>query len=293
MGIYISAIIQGILWSIMGLGLFVSFRMLRFADLTSEASFVVGAAVTVTLIGQGIPAGLSTLFAILAGSVTGLITGILMTYLQIPSLLSGIITLTALYSINLRIMGRANVSLRNQATVYDVFGSTISATSAKFIIGLFVVVVCILLLTYFFQTDLGQAVIATGDNEVMAQSLGISIARMKCLALMISNGLIALCGGLLAQYNQFADVSMGLGTVIVALSSIIIGEVIFHRQLRLFGRFMSIIVGSVIYRLLLVIVLQLGFHPSDFRLVSASILAFVLALPLLKSRLFSHKKGVK
>lgn len=292
MGIYFSAVIQGILWGIMGLGLFISFRMLRFADLTSEASFVVGAAVSVSMMTSGSHPLFAIVLGMLAGMLTGLFTGFLMAYLEIPSLLSGIITLTALYSINLRIMGRANLSLRQHNTVYDLFATWFpSDHMQRLVLGILVVTVCIVTLNYFFKTDLGQAIIATGDNEVMAVSLGISIGKMKCLALMLSNGLIALSGSLLAQYNKFADVSMGLGTVIIALSAIIIGELVFHQQLSLTMRLSSIIIGSIIYRLLLVFVLQLGFNPSDFRLVSASLLALLLAFPILKRKLANHLKG--
>lgn len=276
MGIYMSAIVQALLWSIMGLGVFISFRMLHFADLTSEASFAVGAVVVVTLITQGMPPIFATVAAMFAGALTGLLTGILMTRFNIPSLLAGIITLTAFYSINLRIMGRANTSLRGFDTLYDML--SLSVTAQRFVVGIVVIVLCIVALAVFFKTDIGQALIATGDNEVMAQSLGIHTRLMKCVALMLSNGLIALSGALVAQDNGFAEVSLGNGTVIIALAAIILGEMLF-KNLSLAKRLMSIVVGAILYRLLLVCVLQLGFAPNDFKLVSASLLAFFLAVP--------------
>lgn len=282
MSIYISAMTQGILWSIMGIGLFISFRILRFADLTSEVAFTIGAATSVTAITHHVHPIVATLIAIIAGMIAGLITGILMTYFDIPSLLAGIITLTGLYSINLRIMGRANLSLRGFETVFDLWST--HANLQRFVVGIFCVMLCVVTLSFFFKTDLGQAMIATGDNEVMAHSLGISTSRMKCLALMLSNGMIGLSGAILAQSDGRADISMGAGTVIVGLASIIMGELFFRRQMKISGRLITIVIGAILYRTLLVFVLQLGFEPSDFKLISATLLAVFLALPGMKRR---------
>ena len=289
MGLYYSALVQGLLWSLMGIGLYITFRILRFADLTSEASFTVGGAVAVTALTNGLHPFVALVLALLAGFVTGFVTGLLMTYFGIPSLLAGIITLTAFYSLNLRIMGKANVSLRKTTTLYDLLQPfTKDSTWQILIMGIVIVGAVILLLGYFFSTDLGQAMVATGDNEVMAESLGISVNRMKLLALMGSNGIIALSGALIAQQNGFADVTMGTGTVIIALASIIIGEVMF-KQLSLVKRLAAIVLGAMGYRLLLVAVLQLGFEPSDFRLISAVILAVFLALPTLKQKMAQRR----
>ena len=289
MGIYYSAIAQGLLYSLMGIGLYITFRILNFADLTSEASFAVGAAVAVKTLTLGLHPVLSLLTAFVAGMLTGLVTGLLMTYFEIPSLLAGIITLTAFYSINLRIMERANLSLRQVKTLYDLLaGLMADSTSRIFLVGAILTLIVILLLGYFFKTDLGQSMVASGDNEVMAHSLGISVKLMKCLALMASNGIIAVSGALIAQQNGYADVDMGTGTVIIALSSIIIGEMLF-KQLTLSMRLCAIVVGSVLYRLLLVAVLKLGFLPSDFRLISALVLAIFLALPAMRKKIQAKK----
>lgn len=289
MGIYYSAIAQGLLYSLMGIGLYITFRILNFADLTSEASFAVGSAVAVKTLTLGLHPVLSLLTAFVAGMLTGLVTGLLMTYFEIPSLLAGIITLTAFYSINLRIMERANLSLRQVKTLYDLLtGLMADSTSRIFLVGSILTLIVILLLGYFFKTDLGQSMVASGDNEVMAHSLGISVKLMKCLALMASNGIIAVSGALIAQQNGYADVDMGTGTVIIALSSIIIGEMLF-KQLTLSMRLCAIVVGSVLYRLLLVAVLKLGFLPSDFRLISALVLAIFLALPAMRKKIQAKK----
>ncbi|MBD3948238.1 ABC transporter permease [Tuanshanicoccus lijuaniae] len=280
MTIYLNAMSQGVLWGIMGIGLYITFRILRFADLTSEASFTMGVSVAVSLITQGVSPILATVAAIFGGMLTGYVTGLLMTLFDIPSLLAGIITLTGFYSINLRIMGKPNVSLRRLATIYDEGIATLfqSTLVQRTVIGLMIVMIVVLLLSFFFRTDLGQAMIATGDNEIMAKSLGIKTASMKRFALVLANGIIGLAGALVAQDNSFGDISMGTGTVVVALSSIVIGEVLL-KQLTMPLRLLAIVLGSVIYRVILVFVLQLGFNANDFRLISAIVLAIFLAFP--------------
>ncbi|MGO4941496.1 ABC transporter permease [Ruoffia tabacinasalis] len=290
MSIYFSAVYQGILWGIMGLGLYISFRILRFADLTSEASFTLGAASAVTLITMGVNPIIATFASIITGMLAGLVTGLLTTYFDIPALLASIISLTGFYSINLRVMGSPNLSLRGFDTIYSYLSEVIESVQyQRAIVGLIVVLLVILFMTYLFKTDLGQAIIATGDNEIMAASFGIKTSTMKRLALMFANGFIALSGALVAQDNGFSDVQMGTGTVVVAMSSIVIGEVIFRKQMKLSGRFISIVVGSVIYRLIIVFVLQLGFNPNDFRLISALVLAIFLALPAISKKMGLNK----
>ena len=290
MSIYFSAVYQGILWGIMGLGLYISFRILRFADLTSEASFTLGAASAVTLITMGVNPIVATFASIITGMLAGLVTVLLTTYFDIPALLASIISLTGFYSINLRVMGSPNLSLRGFDTIYSYLSEAIESVQyQRAIVGLIVVLLVILFMTYLFKTDLGQAIIATGDNEIMAASFGIKTNTMKRLALMFANGFIALSGALVAQDNGFSDVQMGTGTVVVAMSSIVIGEVIFRKQMKLSGRFISIVVGSVIYRLIIVFVLQLGFNPNDFRLISALVLAIFLALPAISKKMGLNK----
>ncbi|MGO4937124.1 ABC transporter permease [Fundicoccus sp. Sow4_H7] len=295
MQLYYSAIFEGILYSIMALGLYITFRILRFADLTTEASFTLGAAVAVSLISQGMNPILATLLSIVGGMLAGFITGLLMTYFEIPSLLASIITLTGLYSINLRVMQRPNINLRGFDTIFSMIEPWINSANIRvLVIGLIIVLICISLLAFFFKTDLGQAMVATGDNEIMAKSIGINTSAMKILALMIANGLIGFCGAFIAQNNGFADVTMGNGIVVIAMSSIVIGEV-FFKDLSLAARLMSIVIGSIVYQIIIVFVLQLGLHPTDFRLISALVMAVFLSFPTIKRKLTiqfaNQKKG--
>ncbi|MGX7168124.1 ABC transporter permease [Facklamia hominis] len=292
MALYYSACIQGILWSLMGMGLYISFRILGFADLTSEASFTLGAGVAAILIQSGYSPLLATLLAIGAGMLAGLVTGWLTTFLAIPGLLASIITMTGLYSVSLRVMGQPNLSLRGSETLFSLIEQLIpSSDLARLVLGLIFVLLVVAMLSLLFKMDLGQALVATGDNRIMADSLGINTHRMLRLALMLSNGLIALSGALVAQDNGFADIQLGNGTVVIAFSAIVIGEVIFRQQLSLTKRLMTVVLGAVIYRLILVAVLQLGFNANDFRFLSAFVLVLFLAGPNLIKRYFRQKGG--
>ena len=287
--LYFNAMTQGILWAVMGLGLFISFRILKFADLTSEASFTMGAATALLFLNMGFHPVLAMIIAMIAGSFAGLITALLMNLFDIPGLLASIISLTGLYSVNLRIMGRPNLSIRGIQSIFELsFMNNLFVNNTVFIVGGLIVVLLVTTLNHFFKLDIGQALIATGDNEVMAKSIGIRVNRMKIIALMLSNGLIALCGSLIGQNNGFSDISMGTGTVVIGLSSIVIGEVILHQELSLVKRLLSILIGSIIYQIILTFVLQLGFHPNDFKLVSAIVLATFLAFPKFRNKITSH-----
>ncbi|MGA9518839.1 MAG: ABC transporter permease [Trichococcus sp.] len=295
MNMIISAVSQGLLWSILALGLFVSFRILDLADMTTEGSFPLGAAVAVQAITLGANPYIAIIFAIIAGSSAGLITGFLITKLQIPSLLAGILTMTGLYSINLRVMGRANISLLGKDTIFTVFQNmNLPRHFDTIALGMTVVVLIIGLYVIFFKTEFGQAVIATGDNEAMARSLGISTNTMKIVGLMISNGIVALAGSIIAQDNGYADISMGIGTIVIGLASIIIGEVLFT-NVSFKMRLVCLMLGSVLYRLIMVMVLEAGMNPNDFKLISAVLLTFFLALPKIKETyyMYSLRKKVK
>ena len=295
MNMIISAVSQGLLWSILALGLFVSFRILDLADMTTEGAFPLGAAVAVQAITLGANPYIAIIFAIIAGSSAGLITGFLITKLQIPSLLAGILTMTGLYSINLRVMGRANISLLGKNTIFTVFENmNLPRHFDTITLGLLVVVMIIGLYVIFFKTEFGQAVIATGDNEAMARSLGISTNTMKIVGLMISNGIVALAGSIIAQDNGYADISMGIGTIDIGLASIIIGEALFT-NVSFKMRLVCLMLGSVLYRLIMVMVLEAGMNPNDFKLISAVLLTFFLALPKIKETyyMYSLRKKVK
>ncbi|KRN31783.1 ABC transporter permease [Weissella halotolerans] len=282
MALFVSAIGQGLIWATLGIGLYLSFRILDFPDMTVEGTFPLGAATAVTLISNGWQPLVATGIAMLVGSIAGLVTGLLYTKGQVPILLAGILTMTAVYSINLRIMGQANRSLLQEQTVFS--APLLAGLPKNFpvvIVGIGVMVLVIGLTTWFLKTELGQAFIATGDNANMARSMGINTDRMTILGLMLSNALIALGGALVAQNNGFADVNMGIGTIVVALASIIIGEVAFSEQMTLTNRLITVAIGSIMYRFVLVLVLLVGFNADDLKLVSAIILGLALMLPKL------------
>lgn len=281
MNLLTSAIGQGLLWSLLGLGLYLSFRILNITDMTVEGSFPLGGAVAVTLITNGVNPLLASLAAFSAGLLAGFITGILTTKGKIPSLLAGILTMTAIYSVNLRIMGKSNISLLGYRTLFsanflrklpDYFDSVVVG-----LIAMFLITVCLI---FFLNTEFGQAFIATGDNPTMAKSFGILTDRMTILGLMLSNGLVALCGSLISQNNGYADISMGTGTIVIALASIIIGEVAFG-ELTLSQRLVAVSLGSIIYRILLLGVLQLGLSTNDLNLISSIVLTICMLLPRL------------
>ncbi|NRO16632.1 ABC transporter permease [Lactobacillus helveticus] len=295
MSLITSTIGQGLLWGVLALGLFLTFRILNFPDMTVEGTFPFGAAICVSALVHGVDPMLATILAFLGGMLTGLVTGLLYTKGKIPVLLAGILTMTGVYSINLLILGKANVGLLNKANLLN--GKLLQKLPANFptiVIGLLAAILIILLLALFLNTDLGQSFIATGDNENMARSLGINTDNMKILGLMISNGLIGLAGGLLAQNGGYADVNMGIGTMVIGLAAIIIGEVAYG-DLSLTARLIAVVIGSIIYRLILLLVLQLGFSTNDFKLISAIILAICMMLPLFEKKFHTRKllkKGV-
>lgn len=293
MSLITSTIGQGLLWGILALGLYLSFRILNFPDMTVEGTFPFGAAICVSSIVHGVNPWIATLLSFIAGMVTGAVTGLLYTKGKIPILLAGILTMTGIYSVNLRILGKANVGLLNQATILNQkFLQQLPANFPTIIIGLIFAIVIVILLAVFLNTDLGQAFIATGDNETMARSIGINTDNMKILGLMVSNGLIGLAGGLLAQNGGYADVNMGIGTMVIGLAAIIIGEVVYGTGLSLTARLIAVVIGSILYRLVLLLVLQLGFSTNDFKLISAIILAVCLMLPLFQQK-FHVKKLIK
>ena len=296
MNILVSAIGQGLLWATLGIGLFLTFRILDFPDMTVEGTFPLGAATAVTLISNGMNPGLASLIAAGAGALAGLVTGLIYTKGKVPILLAGILTMTAVYSINLRILGQANRSLLGKGTLFSAdFLDFLPKNFPTVVVGLVIIVVVTAATAIFLQTELGQAFIVTGDNRAMARSLGVNTDNMTIMGLMISNGLIGLGGALVAQNNGFADVNMGIGIIVVALASIIIGEVVFTDQMSLTDRLVTIVIGSVLYRFVLVIVLYLGFNANDLNLFSAVVLGIALTLPQLRKVLKLDsvlKKGV-
>lgn len=281
----VSAISQGMLWAILGLGIFMTYRILDFPDMTTEGSFPLGGAVCVTAITHGVPPVLATILGVLAGMVAGLVTGLLYTKGKIPVILAGILVMSGLNSVILFVMRTPNLSLLHHPILQDTFkGLHLPAYFDTVLLGLIALGILISVLLFFFNTDLGQGYIATGDNETMARSLGIKTDRMKILGLTLSNGVIALSGALIAQNDGYADVNKGIGVIVIGLASIIIGEVIFQ-ELTLAERLIAIVVGSIIYQLLILIVIKLGFDTTYLKLFSAIILAICLMIPQMKKAL--------
>ena len=285
MSLWISAIGQGLLYGILGIGLFLTFRILDFPDMTVEGTFPFGAAVAVAAITHGVSPIIATLLAAVAGMLAGLCTGLLATKGHMPLLIAGILTMTGLYSINLRVMGRANLSLLNQPNLFiSSLLKNMPSYASSVVVGVVVITIVVILLILFLNTELGQGFIAAGDNRAMARSLGINPDNMQILGLVVGNGLIGLSGGLIAQNNGYADVSMGTGVIVIGLAAIIIGEVIFG-NLTLSQRLIAVVLGSIIYRFVILIVLALGFSADDLKLVSAVVLALAIIVPQIDERL--------
>ena len=279
---------QGLIWGLMALGLYITFRVLDFADLTVDGSFATGGAVTVMLILAGAPAWAALLAAIIVGALAGLCTGLLHTRLGIPAILAGILTQFSLYSINLRIMGMA----ANKPVSVDNYKLILSSRSipGAILTGLIFAVVLTALYYWYFGTEQGAAIRATGSNPGMSRAQGIDVDAMKVLGLSISNGVVALAGGLMAQYQGFADVNMGRGAIVIGLAAVIIGEVLVRPLLRklnniAFALTLSFtVIGGVIYYAVVVVVLWLRLNSSDLKLFTAVIVAVFLAVPYLRDR---------
>ncbi|MBQ8076344.1 MAG: ABC transporter permease [Oscillospiraceae bacterium] len=289
-----SACAQGILWGLMALGVYITFRVLDIADLSVDGTFATGGAVTVMLIIAGFPAWLALLIAILAGIAAGLCTGLLHTKLGIPAILSGILTQFALYSVNLHIMGmKANqtASLKKYGMIFENGkGFLVSSRYIPAAIGVGFAIACIVIfiLYRYFGTEQGSAIRATGSNAAMASAQGININNMKVLGLSISNGIVALSGGLMTQFQGTADVNIGRGAIVIGLASIIIGEVfcdIFFRKGANFAvRMTFVIFGGVLYYVAMTVILWLKMDPNDLKLFTAIIVAIFLAVPYLKNQ---------
>lgn len=293
MDLILSSISQGLLWSIMAIGVYLTFRILDIADLTAEGAYPLGAAVCATGIVNGINPLLATLLGFVAGMLAGLISGLLHTKMKIPALLTGIVTLTGLYSINLKILGKANVALlRQQTLVTQLQKMGLTKTYAVLLIGAVFVLLVIALLTLLLNTQVGLALRSTGDNIPMSEANGINVDKMKIYGYMLSNGLIALCGALLTQNNGYADLNAGTGTIVIGLASVIIAEVIL-RNLRIGWRLASVVLGSVIYRLIILAILEIPGMDADLvKLFSATLLAIVLFVPELQKKLQIRKSNL-
>ncbi len=286
---------QGIIWGIMALGIYITFRLLDVADLTVDGSFTTGGAVTVMLILGGRPAWAALLVAVAAGMLAGLVTGLLHTKLGIPAILAGILTQFSLYSINLRIMGMA----ANKAVSVDKYHLLLSSRHipAAILTGGLIALALVSVFYWYFGTEQGSAIRATGNNPAMSSALGININAMKVLGLSLSNGIVALAGGLLSQYQGFADINMGRGAIVIGLAAVIIGEVISRpllgKYLNFYGTLTFTVIGGVIYYLVIVVVLWLRLNSNDLKLFTAVVVALFLAVPYLRGQRISSFARLK
>lgn len=273
---------QGILWGLFALGVFISYRILDFPDLTVEGSFTLGASLMALLIAKsGVDLIACCALSLFAGALSGLVTGLLNTKLKIPPILAGILVMIGLYSINIRIMGAANLSILRMDTLISFFTDRgIKYNTSIFIVGIVFISLAVAALYWFFGTEIGSAIRATGDNEKMCRALGINTDNTKILALMISNGLVALSGALVAQQQSSSNVTMGAGSIVIGLASVIIGEAFMGQKFPFWLKLIFIVLGSVVYRLIITLVIYFNFmEPSDLKLLTALLVVAALSLP--------------
>ena len=287
-----SAIAQGLIWGIMAIGIYVTYKILDIADLTVDGSLCTGGATCVILLVNGCPMWLALICSILAGMLAGLITGILITKLKIPAILAGILTQLALYSINLHIMGFGTTSFSksNLPISVDKYSLLVSSRYVRelslrnpIIVVILFVAIVIAILYWFFGTELGCSIRATGANQFMARSQGINTDKTKVIGLVISNSLVALSGALLSQYQGFADINMGRGAIVIGLAAVIIGEQLFDKVFKNFAlKLFACVLGAIIYYLVIQFVLKLGLSTDDLKMLTAIVVAIFLAIPNLR-----------
>ena len=289
------AVSQGVLWGIMVLGVFITYKLLNIADLTVDGSFVCA-----VLLVAGVDPLLAILAGMVAGGVAGAVTGFLHTVLEIPAILAGILTQISLWSINLRIMGKSNTPLLTQPTVFSRISEMtgLPESTLETVVGILVAVLIIALLYWFFGTEIGSALRATGNNEAMVRALGVNTNTTKMIALTLSNALVGLSGALICQSQGYADIGMGTGAIVIGLAAIVIGEVLGRltpgKLVSFSSRLTSAVVGSVVYFLIRAVVLQMGMNANDMKLLSAVIVALALCVPVVWEKLklrSSYSKG--
>lgn len=291
------ALAQGLIWGIMAIGVYITYKLLDLADLSVDGTMCTGGAVCIVMLLNGKPMWLALLMAAVAGLLAGLVTGILHTAMGIPAILAGILTQLALYSINLKIMGRSNTPINNDK--YKLIVSILNVRDVPFYMNTILIVVIILLiiigvLYWFFGTEIGASLRATGNNENMARAQGINTDICKVLGLMISNAIVAFSSALLSQYQGFADINMGKGAIVIGLAAVIIGDVIFGKIFKNFAlKLVAVALGGVIYYLVLQVVIWIGLDTDLLKLLSASVVAVFLAIPYLKKKYFTQVKPAK
>ncbi len=286
------AISQGLVWGFLALGVYLSYRILDCADLTVEGSFAMGGAISAVCIVNGMGLVSAIALAIIGGAVAGIVTGFLTTKFNIPSILAGILTMIALYSVNMRIMGRANIPLLGEETMFTkmVALTGLPLQTTVVLAGILTSVLVILLLWAFLNTELGKTIIATGNNQAMVRAQGVNTDFTIILGLAISNALVGLSGALVAQSQGYADIDMGVGSIVIGLASVIIAEVVFGKRFGFAYKFAAVMMGSVIYRIIITIVLRFGLQTTDLKLFTALIIALALSLPTIKEKYYAKFK---
>lgn len=282
------AVAQGVLWGIMVLGVYITFRLMDIADLTVDGSFALGGCVcAVLVVDKQVDPIVAIFIAGIAGLAAGAVTGILHTVFEIPAILAGILTQISLWSVNLRIMGaKSNLPLLNVDTLISKFKDLTGLTQSQssLLIGILVAVVMIAFLYWFFGTEIGSAMRATGNNEDMVRALGVNTKMTKLLALMVSNGLVGLSGALVCQSQKYGDIGMGTGAIVIGLAAIVIGEVLMGRLRSFYWKLTAVVVGSVIYFVIRAVVLRLGLNTNDMKILSAVIVALALCFPVVLAK---------
>lgn len=295
---------QGLTWAILALGVYITFRILDIPDMTCEGSFALGGCISASfMVNLHFNPYVTLIIAVLAGMGAGAITGLLHTKLKIPAILAGILTMVSLYSINLKIMGQANTGLLGQDTVVSFIRNLIPSaealgikesviqTSVVILIGLVFSAIVIAFLYWFFGTELGCCIRATGNNPAMVRAQGVNTDKMKIFGLILGNGLVALAGALVTQSQGYADVGMGVGAIVIALASIVIGEVLFSRVKNFAVKLMFVALGSVLYRIIIALVLQLGLDSNYMKLLTAIVVVIALSVPMLQKKKAYVRKG--
>lgn len=278
----------GLIFAIMSLGIFISFRILNIPDLTIDGTFTLGTSVSAIFAVNGHPV-LGVLFALIAGGLAGCVTGFLQTKMKVQPILAGILTMTALYSVNLRVMGqKPNLSLFDKESIFSGLTRLIGEEYANLVMIALILVVSIVVIFFFLKTQLGMSLRATGDNEDMVRASSINSDAMKIMGLAIANAFVALAGAILAQYQSFSDVSGGIGMMVVGLASIIVGEAIFGRK-SIIRSLLAVVIGAVVYRFVLTIALRIGLEAGDLKLFSAILVTIAICIPTLKSYIMKRR----
>ncbi|WP_294151466.1 ABC transporter permease [uncultured Clostridium sp.] len=282
------AVAQGVLWGIMVLGVYITYRLMDIADLTVDGSFALGACVcAVLVVNKRVDPVVALLVSAMAGLAAGAVTGILHTFFEIPAILAGILTQISLWSINLRLMGgKSNIPLLKVETLISKFVKITGLTQsqASMIIGIIAAIIIILFLYWFFGTEIGSALRATGNNEDMVRALGVNTKMTKLLALTLSNGLVGLSGALVCQSQKYGDINLGTGAIVIGLASIVIGEVLMGRLTSFYWKLTSVVVGSIVYFVIRALVLRMGLDANDMKLLSAIIVALALSFPVVLAK---------